>query len=110
MNCDRCGAWSEVLATRTPDSGLQIKRRRRCANGHTFSTREVFEAVFCSAKQRQAVFEKTATARAELHKRNARIVSELQKGRRGKDIAAELGVSEDTVSLVKKKAFHAAKC
>lgn len=35
MKCPTCGAWTQVLDTR------DTKRRRQCANGHTFSTVEV---------------------------------------------------------------------
>ncbi|GEM_PF-1345664 len=37
MNCPECMAWSEVLLTRAP------RRRRECANGHRFTTREHYE-------------------------------------------------------------------
>lgn len=37
MNCNQCGAWSLVLMTRAP------RRRRECANGHRFWTRETYE-------------------------------------------------------------------
>ena len=36
MNCPTCGAWSRVLSTRRG-----TLRRRECANGHRFTTREV---------------------------------------------------------------------
>jgi transcriptional regulator NrdR family protein len=41
MKCPRCGAWAEVLETRTrPDD---TKRRRyECANLHRFTTLEHF--------------------------------------------------------------------
>lgn len=39
MKC-RCGAWSDVLETRTRADGVK-RRRYVCANGHRFSTIEV---------------------------------------------------------------------
>ena len=40
MNCPECGAWSLVNETRkSPTFGY--RRRRECANGHKFTTKEV---------------------------------------------------------------------
>ncbi len=35
MKCPQCGAWTDVLETRSP------RRRRECANGHRFTTIEL---------------------------------------------------------------------
>lgn len=40
MNCPQCGAWSNVLDTRTGQYET-VKRRRECANGHRFFTFEM---------------------------------------------------------------------
>lgn len=37
MKCPKCSAWSEVLQTNMP------RRKRECANGHRFWTRETYE-------------------------------------------------------------------
>ena len=40
MNCPECGVWTIVRETRkSPTFGY--KRRRECANGHKFTTKEV---------------------------------------------------------------------
>jgi hypothetical protein len=41
MKCPRCGAASDVLATR-PGEHHTTRRRRECHNGHRFSTVEVW--------------------------------------------------------------------
>jgi transcriptional regulator NrdR family protein len=35
VKCPQCGAWTDVLETRSP------RRRRECANGHRFTTIEL---------------------------------------------------------------------
>jgi transcriptional regulator NrdR family protein len=39
MKCPYCDSWSDVLQTRDSAAG-GLRRRRRCANGHRFSTTE----------------------------------------------------------------------
>lgn len=39
MKCPTCGAWTEVLETRTRQDGT-VRRRYKCANLHRFSTEE----------------------------------------------------------------------
>ena len=107
MKCPKCGAWSLVMETRERDGGHRMERRRECANGHRFSTTEIHRPVWCSAKQRQAAFLRTIGARVALARRNAEIVRLLAAGEPGVAIAARLGVSPDTVSLVKRTACRA---
>lgn len=40
MNCPRCGAWTEVLETRTKQDNTK-RRRYQCANLHRFTTIEL---------------------------------------------------------------------
>lgn len=42
MKCPRCGAWTEVLQTRTRQDGAKT-RRYVCANEHRFTTLEQFK-------------------------------------------------------------------
>jgi transcriptional regulator NrdR family protein len=100
MRCPHCGTWSEVLDTRMPKDGMTNRRRRQCANGHRFATREIYEPVFCTAKARQADFTETAQRRIALFERNANIRKRLAAGDRPKDIAAEHGISTSSVSLI----------
>lgn len=39
MKCPRCGAWTDVLETRTRKDGTK-HRRYECANEHRFTTIE----------------------------------------------------------------------
>lgn len=41
MQCPFCNAWTEVKESRPKQGG--VRRRRECANGHAFTTREVVE-------------------------------------------------------------------
>lgn len=99
MNCAQCGAWSSVAETRKADRGFTLTRRRRCANGHTFTTYEVLAPVY---KHRPAVVRKTviaAEARALRAKRDAAIRAAC-KTRTQAVVAAEFGVSRPMVSKV----------
>jgi transcriptional regulator NrdR family protein len=100
VKCPRCAAWSRVLDTRTADDGYTLHRRHECANLHRFRSVQVLSTVYCSAKQRNTRAIVAAKRRADLAARNAAIRRDLAAGRRGVDIAAELGVSKSLVSLV----------
>ena len=100
MKCPRCAAWSRVLATRTADDGYTTHRRHECANGHRFTSVQVLQPVYCSAKQRNAAFIATAKRRASIEARNRAIRRDLAAGRPGKDIAHDHKVSPSLVSLV----------
>lgn len=39
MTCDRCGARCQTIDSRT--NALGVRRRRKCACGHRFSTQEL---------------------------------------------------------------------
>lgn len=47
MKCPTCNAWTSVLDTR------ETRRRRECANGHRFTTREVLTSELDYAAQAQ---------------------------------------------------------
>jgi transcriptional regulator NrdR family protein len=42
MKCPRCGAWTEVLETRTRKDGTK-HRRYECGNEHRFTTIELLK-------------------------------------------------------------------
>lgn len=100
MKCPRCAAWSRVLATREQHEGYTTQRRHECANGHRFTSVQVLQPVYCSAKQRNAAFIATAKRRAAIEARNREIRRDLAAGIEGKTIAARLGLSPSLVSLV----------
>lgn len=101
MKCPHCGAWSDVLETRTKDDWV-TKRRRRCANDHRFNTYEVLETVWQHGRHRHKVAVKTVLSRIKLWLRNQRIRAELAAGHKGVDVAARHGISPDLVSLIKR--------
>lgn len=39
MNCPTCNAWTDIKDTR--NKGDYVQRKRQCANGHTFTTKEI---------------------------------------------------------------------
>jgi transcriptional regulator NrdR family protein len=99
MNCGKCGAWSSVDETRKADGGLTILRRRRCANGHRFTTYEVPEP---SARPARATI-RAAEKRAALAKRNASIVQACQT-RPNTRVAAMFGITEARVRQIVRSA------
>jgi DNA-binding NarL/FixJ family response regulator len=103
VKCPHCGAWSEVLSTREAQEWA-TRRRRECGNGHKFSTYEVLQTVWAHGRHRHAGAVETVRRRVALWRRNRAILAALAAGRQGKEIAAELGVSTSTVSLVKRQA------
>lgn len=79
MKCPRCGAATRVAETRTA-LHLTTRRVRVCANAHRFTTIEVHEPVFCSARQRARAFAATTTRRLNLRERDRTIAAELHRG------------------------------
>lgn len=103
MKCPRCAAWTTVLATRQEGDYI-LKRTRRCANEcKPFVTREILANVHGQMRRRLGDAHRTAERRALLYKRNKWIADALAKGTlTGRQIAAEVGVSESLVSLIKR--------
>lgn len=99
MKCPKCGAVSEVIETR-PGAHLTTARRRRCFNDHTFKTVEIHGPVWCSAKQRAAVFTQTVERRLKFAKRDRLIAQRLHEG--ADKLASEFGLSRSGI-------FYAAK-
>lgn len=46
MKCPECGVWSEVKETRAIYNKQAVRRGRKCANGHSFSTYEIGPNLF----------------------------------------------------------------
>ena len=46
MKCPKCGSWSEVKETRAIYNKQTLRRGRKCANGHSFSTYEISADLF----------------------------------------------------------------
>lgn len=100
MKCPVCGAWSNVLATRTgPDEWL--RRRRECANGHRFGTLEVLPTVV--HKGTAAATTRAMSKRRELWKRDEAIRSD---NRLQREIAADYGLTRHQVGKIKQGIRH----
>lgn len=100
MNCEKCGAWSSVDETRKADRGFTLVRKRRCANGHRFTTYEVLSTVYSRvgpSRSREALV--AAEARAFRARRNAQIVAACRT-RSQTTVAAEFGMSQARVSRI----------
>lgn len=100
MICPTCAAWSTVLETRQRDGGFTIWRRHRCANDHTFESRQVHEPVYCSAKQRMVEHRKTATERARRWRRDQEIRRSTEPGT---VLAKRYNLTTGAVWLIRKK-------
>ena len=88
-----------MLATRTHDGGHRVLRTHQCASLHRFSTVQVHQPVYCSAKPRQRNFLATVAARVKTHRRRVEAHRMKAAGVPQKVIALEQGVSDSTVSL-----------
>lgn len=97
MICPTCGAAAtHVIETRRAAFNTTA-RRRECPLGHRFSTREIHEPVFCSAKQRAKVFAETLAKRFAIRQRDMGIAKSLHAGWR--EIAARFGLDKSAVYL-----------
>lgn len=97
MKCDRCGADSRVLETRE-GQGFSTKRRREClCCANRFTTVEVHEAVYCSAKPRAAQYFQTVKKRVALYHRDIQLAERLHEGVHA--LAAEFGITRKAVYL-----------
>jgi hypothetical protein len=101
VKCDRCPAWSEVFDTRERDG--VVRRRRRCANNHVFTTYEVHATVWRATRYRQAEAAAAAERRRERHLRDMRILADL-KTMTGADVARKWDMTKANVSRIKRAA------
>lgn len=100
MKCPRCGAWSDVAATRPMFRGFVVQRSRDCANGHRFQTYEIGSASLGTVRARLRDASITAERRALQYRRDAEIARRLERGEQGRHLAAEYGLSTSSVSLI----------
>ncbi len=103
MNCATCGAWSSVAETRKTDQGFTLMRRRRCANGHAFTTYEVVAPVYRHSLARVREKTRGAVKRAANLSRNAKIVVAC-KTQSQSAVAAQFGMTQSAVSKVVRNA------
>lgn len=99
MKCPHCGADSSVDATRK-FNGVMLKRSRRCFNGHSFTTYEVF-----AGNIDRRTLESTArgvAAKGRSFSTKRRILARPDAS--AADLAAELSVSNTYVRLVRARA------
>lgn len=101
MRCEVCGADTNVVDTRELN-GWTLRRRRQCPRGHRMVTYEVIETVWNTAKHRNRDAVITAEKRALIDTRNRAMLADLDRGMQAKVVALNYGVSESTVSLVKR--------
>ena len=112
MKCSRCGASTSVTDSRSIATPYVTKRTRVCSGSkpHRLTTYEVSSSVWGTCKARADAVAKSAPVRwsisEALDKRNAEIIAALDDGRRAVDLAAEYGLSKQSISMI--KAAHVA--
>lgn len=110
--CLRCGASTSVTDSRSIATPYVTKRTRVCSGlkPHRLTTYEVSSSVWGTCKARADAVAKSAPVRwsisEALDKRNAEIIAALADGRRAIDLAAEYGLSKQSISMI--KSAHAA--
>lgn len=92
-----------MLETRKADRGFTARRRRRCANGHTFTTYEVLEPIYRHSRPRVSETVNAAEARAFRAKRDAAIVAACKTQHQAL-VAAAFGMSQPSVSRIVRNA------
>lgn len=93
MKCPHCGAWSNVLETRT------TRRRRECANGHRFSTVEVLPSLVSGREYRRHL--RAVVERERIWARDLKIIADP---RGSKATGRTYGVSEGRVRQIRARA------
>lgn len=107
MRCSRCGAPTLVTDSRSIATPYVTKRTRVCSGSkpHRLTTYEVSSSVWGTCKARANAVAKSAPVRwsisEALEKRNAEIIAALADGRRAVDLAAEYGLSKQSISMIK---------
>lgn len=102
MNCQRCGAASEVKSTRSAAHGTTA-RRRECFNGHRFTTYEVYEPTFKSNARDLARTWARIVAAATRWARDRRIILDP---RGASSVAAEAKLTEARVRQIRASARY----
>lgn len=106
MNCPTCGSETHVLATRAGPNNT-VRRQRQCEafKTHRFSTYEIVAQVYCSAKQRAKVHQKTIDRRQALRDRDIDIARDLHLGWRL--LAEKYQLTKTAVYLAAKRGRNA---
>jgi len=97
MKCPRCGASTEVKETR-PFEYETLRRRRECANGHRFTSVEVYREVYCSARQRANVYARSMARWRQFWVRNMDMLRNSHLG--WEHFAAKYGIGKSNFYLV----------
>lgn len=97
MMCPKCGAWSEVAETRK-QIDLIIRRRRKCANNHSFTTFEVYPAMVASKRDVRKAAAKAST-NAKLWQRDRQIRAD---SRSTAEVARHWGLTTARIRQIRK--------
>jgi DNA-binding NarL/FixJ family response regulator len=98
MKCE-CGAWTQVLDTRTNEP--HVRRKRICGNNHTFFTREIREELARTiSRKRVADHVRVAAERKARYERDMAIVRDVRSGKTHTEVAATHGLSRTMVGNV----------
>lgn len=92
-----CGAATSAVIDTRRGAFNTTARRRVCPLGHRFTTREMHEPVWCSAKQRAKTFAATVAARVKLRERDMIIAQALHHGWRA--LAIRYGIDKSAIYL-----------
>jgi DNA-binding CsgD family transcriptional regulator len=106
LKCRECGIYSaSVLETRSMHQGTVLRRARGCVCGAKYNTYEIDDGIWNTVRK-WAVGNRVAVIkqRQKLKQRDAEIVARLKAGGLGKEVAAVYGLSEATVSYLRKRA------
>ena len=97
MNCNICGARSLELHRTYSAKLLQNRIERKCMNGHSFFTVEVYPNQLADARE-MACAVRTTNRRIELYRRDLEIA--LDK-RSSKEVAASYGLTTARVRQIR---------
>lgn len=103
MKCTKCGAWSNVLATREAHDGLVTRRERKCANDHRFTSYEVHGTMWAHLRSRVLRTGETIRRRWKLWARNMEIRRKVISGVPQKEVAAQYNLTPSSIHLICKE-------
>jgi hypothetical protein len=102
MKCQKCGADSSVLATRT-HMEIFLKRSRECFNGHRFTSYEVFAANLDRRTLKQTINSATKIRKKSFAIKKAVLAPENATLRTGL-LAKKLKISDSYVRDIRRQA------
>lgn len=97
MKCPHCGAWTSVEETREHEFGT-TRRRRLCANGHTFPTVEIPGRAYTRSRPALLLAFKTITAAIEKWRRDMKIATDP---RPSSEVAVEFKLHHSEVNKIR---------